>query len=160
MGCAGNDLAPQRQQLEIVGAHAHGGADAPVTALLEITNEPLAVSAQMHMGVDHRREASISDSELRDLTPENRRRVVALRDGYEAIFRDIIRRGTEFNYWDAEPRLAGFIVMAMCTGVSTWYRPGGPLNLEQIADHYTDFVVRALGAVAGGCSLAKPRQPQ
>ena len=111
---------------------------------------PAAIRAHLRYHVDHRHEASISDSELRDLTPENRRRVVGLRDGYETIFRDIIRRGTEFNCWNAEPRLAGFIVMAMCTGVSTWYRADGPLSLEQIADYYTNFVVTALGGSGAG----------
>jgi AcrR family transcriptional regulator len=104
-----------------------------------------AIRAHLRYHVDHRPEAFISDSELRDLTPANRRIVVASRDRYEEIFRDVIRRGSQQGYWEADGRLAGFIVIAMCTGVNTWYRPDGPLGLDEIADYYADFVLRALG---------------
>ena len=44
-----------KKQFEIVGAHAQRGADAEVPTLFQIANQPFAVPAQVHMGVDDRR---------------------------------------------------------------------------------------------------------
>lgn len=139
-------LEIQEEQNVLVREAVEAAGPSPVDQLRA------AIRAHLRYHVDHRAEAFISDSELRDLTPSNRRIVVSSRDRYEEIFRSIIGRGTDMNYWEADGRLAGFIVIAMCTGVNTWYRPEGPLSLDQIADYYADFVLRALG----GGSLSLP----
>jgi hypothetical protein len=90
-------------------------------------------------------EAFVIDAELRALEPDNRDLVIKFRDDYEGIFfeilRDGIRRG---DFRQADARLAVNAIMAMCTGVAGWYRPGGRLSLEQIATHYTDSVLHGL----------------
>ena len=52
---AGDHLVAHRHKFEIVRAHAHGGADAAVAALLQVADQLLAVRAQMHVRVDDRR---------------------------------------------------------------------------------------------------------
>jgi len=49
---AGDGLATHGEQIIIVGAHADGGADAPVGALLQVADQPVAGRTQMHVGVD------------------------------------------------------------------------------------------------------------
>jgi TetR/AcrR family transcriptional regulator, cholesterol catabolism regulator len=75
------------------------------------------------------------------LTGERRREVVALRDRYE-------------NLWDgivgALPgrlprKLARLLVLSAANWVYTWYDPAGPLSPDQVADRYTDLLLRGLG---------------
>lgn len=94
----------------------------------------------------HPREASISDSELRGVTWRNRARIVALRDRHEQIFRAIVERGNAEGCWHTDPRLAVFAIMAVCNEVCHWFRPNGPLPLEQIAAFDADFLIGALRA--------------
>ncbi len=103
-----------------------------------------AIRAHILYHGDHRLEAAISDSELRGLIPENREEIMDLRDQYEGLFRDILRRGNETGAWNVHEKLAGFIILSMCTGVSVWYRSDGPIPLDHIADFYADFVLRSL----------------
>ena len=105
---------------------------------------PAAIRAHVLYHGDHRLEAAISDTELRDLSPRNRREIVALHDDYESTFRNILRRGNRLGCWRIDEKVAGWIILGMCTGVSGWYRPDGPLALERIADFYSRFVLRAL----------------
>ena len=110
---------------------------------------PAALRAHVLYHGDHRLEAAISDTELRDLSPRNRREIVALRDDYESIFRNILRRGNRLGCWYIDEKMAGWIILGMCTGVNGWYRPDGPLALERIADFYSRFVLRALSVHDG-----------
>jgi len=82
-------------------------------------------------------EVFISYMELRSLVPENFARVETLRRSYEAVLTEIIAAGVEdgaFRVGDA--KLATFALIAMLTGVNTWYRPGGRLSAEAIEEEY------------------------
>lgn len=106
-----------------------------------------AIRAHVLFHAERRKEAFIVDAELRALEPANRGLVVELRDRYEGVFAAILREGAEqgvFRVPDA--KLAVFALMAMCTGVAVWYRPGGGLSLERIADIYTDLFLSGVMA--------------
>lgn len=106
-----------------------------------------AIRAHVLFHAERRKEAFIVDAELRALEPPNYERIVADRDRYEQVFAGILQEGAGrgvFRVPDA--KLAVFALMAMCTGVAVWYRPGGRLPLERIADIYTDLFLR--GAMA------------
>jgi hypothetical protein len=34
----------------------------------------------------------------------------------------------------------------MCSAVATWYRPGGELSADEIADRYTELALTMVGA--------------
>ncbi len=89
----------------------------------------------------------IAYMELRNLDPANfaaiegRRR--AYEDALEAILRDGVAAGT-FRLPDT--KLATMALIAMLTGVTTWYREGGRLGREAVAGIYADMARRAVGA--------------
>ena len=93
----------------------------------------------------------ISYMELRNLDPDNFSRIEVLRREYEQIIEGILVEGQArgcFVIDDA--RLTTMAMIAMLTGVSTWYREGGRLAPADIAQHYVDMAFR----LGGGARLA------
>ncbi len=87
----------------------------------------------------------IAYMELRNLTPENFRAVEALRRDYEDRLETILRAGVDVGDFDVpDTRIATFAVIAMLTGVNTWYRAGGRLSLLEVTAQYWDMVRRAV----------------
>lgn len=79
------------------------------------------------------------------LTGERRQEIVELRDRYETLWDDIIG-----GLPGKLPRkLARLLVLSAANWVYTWYDPNGPLSPDQVADGYTDLLLRGLGAKGG-----------
>lgn len=93
-----------------------------------------------------RREVFVANMELRSLAPADRARVVALRRRYEDQLTDILRDGIArgiFNLPDA--RVATFAILAMLTGVGSWYRDSGRLGKRELIDLYTGLTLQCAG---------------
>lgn len=89
----------------------------------------------------------ISYMELRNLEPENFEVIEALRRRYEDELETILRDGVASGSFEVpDTKIATLAVIAMLTGVNTWYRPGGRLSLEEVQQTYWDMVRRAVGA--------------
>ncbi len=89
----------------------------------------------------------IAYMELRNLTPENFARIEALRKRYETALEDILRDGqAEGTLALPDTKLAAMALIAMLTGVNTWFRAGGRLSLARVEDVYVDMVLKAAGA--------------
>ncbi|MGC9418212.1 MAG: TetR/AcrR family transcriptional regulator [Rhodovulum sp.] len=89
----------------------------------------------------------IAYMELRNLDPENFAEIEALRKRYETALEDILRAGRAAGLFDLpDAKLATLAVIAMLTGVTTWYRPGGRLSAERVAALYWDLVRKTVGA--------------
>ena len=72
--------------------------------------------------------------------------VLALRDAYEGLFREILAEGQRAGVFRADldvPLVTRFILTAL-NGVAVWYRPKGPLSPEQIAAAFVDWAARGL----------------
>jgi AcrR family transcriptional regulator len=96
----------------------------------------------------------ISYMELRNLAPENFERVERLRGRYEAILTAILADGrASGGFRLRDPKLPTFALVAMLTGVNTWYRPGGRLDVAEIEEIYLDMA-RGLAGVAPGAAAA------
>ncbi len=89
----------------------------------------------------------IAYMELRNLTEENFARVEALRrhyeDGLERILRDGVAAGV---FAVRDTKIATLAIIAMLTGVNTWFRSGGRLSLDEVTAQYQDMVRKAVGA--------------
>lgn len=86
----------------------------------------------------------LSYMELRNLSPDNYREIEALRRRYEDIPAEILREGgTEFA--TPEPRVAAFALIAMLTGVNTWFRESGRLDRAAVEDLYWEMARGAVG---------------
>jgi len=120
---------------------APAGHDDPTTALAAFVR----LHVTYHM--ERRYEVYIANSELRSLEPENRAAIVAMRQAYEVRLIDILERGVAAGRFKLEDtRVGAFAIIAMLTGICTWYRPDGALGPEQIVALHTDMVMRGLGA--------------
>lgn len=100
----------------------------------------------------------ISYMELRALEPEGFRQIETLRKAYEGRLKAILDRGAaEGSFQVEEPHVAAMAILAMLTGVNTWYRTGGRLSQGKIEDIYADMVLRCVGSAAELRSQRKTR---
>lgn len=87
----------------------------------------------------------ISYMELRNLTPENFAVIEGLRKTYETQLENILRDGIDQKVFSVrEPKVAAMALIAMLTGVNTWFDPGGRLSLPDIERVYWDMVRKAV----------------
>ncbi|MBF9031027.1 TetR family transcriptional regulator [Rhodobacterales bacterium HKCCE3408] len=89
----------------------------------------------------------IAYMELRNLDPENFSVIEELRRAYENRLEGILRAGVERGHFAVpDTKLATLAIIAMLTGVTTWYREGGRLSREKVGDIYWDMVRKAVRA--------------
>lgn len=89
----------------------------------------------------------ISYMELRNLEPANFAEIEQLRRTYEDELEQILRDGVAAGVFEVpDPKIATLAMIAMLTGVNTWYRAGGRLSLDEVQAIYWDMVRRAVGA--------------
>lgn len=125
---------------------------AMVTAAVEPEPDPVtalrtAVTTHIHFHVDRHREVFLCDAELRALSPDARNEIVALRDRYEEIFRSTLRSGRASGALVVpQVDLVTRSMLASCSGVAFWFRPGGAMTIEEVAAAYVDLFLRALQA--------------
>lgn len=92
-------------------------------------------------------EVFVSYMELRNLVPENFAVIEALRRDYEGRLEAILRDGTRAGVFAvAEPKVAAMAMIAMLTGVNTWFRAGGRLSLDEVEALYWDMVRKSVAA--------------
>lgn len=95
-----------------------------------------------------RAEALIGASEIRSLDEVGRRLVVTLRDHQEQLFRDVVDRGiAEGSFTTPYPREAARAIINMGYSIASWYRPGGELSPDELADRYAALALGTVGAV-------------
>lgn len=83
----------------------------------------------------------ISYMELRNLTPENFEHIETLRRTYETDLQSILEAGQangEFSVSDA--KVSALAIIAMLTGLNTWYREDGRLTLNEVEEIYWQMV--------------------
>ncbi|WP_295509639.1 TetR/AcrR family transcriptional regulator [uncultured Sulfitobacter sp.] len=103
------------------------------------------VDFHIRFHADRPDEVFISYMELRNLTPENFSTVEALRRKYEDRLEDILRSGAATgDFAIADTKIATLAVIAMLTGVNTWFRAGGRLSLDQVIAQYWDMVRKSV----------------
>lgn len=92
-------------------------------------------------------EVFISYMELRNLNPENFEVIQAARRKYEDILHNILSAGqADGTFRFVDTKVATFAIIAMLTGMNTWYRDEGRLTLDMVEEIYLDLVMSAAGA--------------
>lgn len=87
----------------------------------------------------------ISYMELRNLSPENFAVIEGLRRQYESELEDILRRGQDAGVFHvADTKITTLAIIAMLTGVNTWYRSGGRLSRSEVQTIYWDMVRKSV----------------
>ena len=127
---------------ELLAAWASESVDEPPLARLERF-------VRFHIGfhIDRPNEVFLAYMELRNLEPGNFAEIERLRHAYEDALEAILAQGVaEGIFRIADTRIATLAVIAMLTGVNTWYRVGGRLSAEEVAGIYWGMVRGAVGA--------------
>ena len=89
----------------------------------------------------------VSYMELRNLSDENFAKIEAMRRGYEQALESILIAGeAEGVFAIPDTRVATMALIAMLTGLSSWYRDDGRLSLDQIEAIYWDLVRKSVTA--------------
>jgi AcrR family transcriptional regulator len=95
----------------------------------------------------HPRAAFVTDSEIRALGQDARKRLVAQRDAYQHIFIEATEGGVrDGSLRVSNPKVAMYSTLLACTGVALWFDPNGPLALDEVADLQVELVLSSLGA--------------
>ena len=120
----------------------------------------VAFHVSYHM--TRKREVFIANSELRSLDAKNYDVVVALRGAYEQRLAQILTEGVSDGVFEVgDIQVATFAIIALLTGLCTWYRPGGRLTRDAIIAAHEKLVLSgvapqaALGRV--GSASKSPR---
>ena len=70
----------------------------------------------------------------RSLTPANRRRIVALKDRYDALWQQVIDELKRAGHMPGDAQLVRLLILGAVNWTGTWYRAGGRLSLDEIAE--------------------------
>ena len=118
--------------------------DTPSASATERLDQFVQFHIRFHAGRPD--EIFIAYMELRNLTPENFAQIEALRRTYEDQLEEILRAGVGSGAFQiADTKISTLALIAMLTGVNTWYRSGGRLSLEEVAGQYSSMALNAVG---------------
>src|SRR5215469_15958882 len=142
---------PSKQALlvEIMEAHMR-----QLNANLErIVTRPLsfeqclyeALSNHIILHTTYKYEFFIIDTEIRALEGENRENILSMRDQYEDLIQGLLQQGIEQEVLSrTDVKIASYAIIAMCTEVAQWFRPGGRLTVQQVIEIYYQMITRGL----------------
>jgi len=83
--------------------------------------------------------------EHRSLERKQHARHVPSRDKFEALWRDVLVEGVAAGSFQCDdPALTTRAILGILNWTITWYRPNGDLTIEQIADQYSQLLLKGL----------------
>jgi AcrR family transcriptional regulator len=107
-----------------------------------------------------KREVFIANSELRSLETKNYEAIVALRGAYEQRLAAILADGVEQGAFEVgDIQVGTFAILALLTGLCTWYRPGGRLTREAIVAAHEKLVLSGVSPLASPQQARGKRRP-
>lgn len=95
------------------------------------------------------RSARVTDQDFGALTGTARKRVLELRDGYEAMWADILADGVAQGWFVDRGPVARLALLQMTTGVAQWYKPRGPLTAEEVWHQFATMALAMLDPGTG-----------
>jgi AcrR family transcriptional regulator len=78
----------------------------------------------------------------RSLTPANRRRVIALKDRYDALWQKVTDALQAEGVMAGDAQLARLFTFGVLNWTARWYHAGGRKSLDEIADEAARFLLR------------------
>jgi len=89
--------------------------------------------------------ATVFLHEWRALSPERQAAAAALRDRYEALLGDIITQGVvSGEFRPVDQKFARLLVLSAVNWLYMWYRPGGELAPEAVAERLAVLILQGL----------------
>jgi AcrR family transcriptional regulator len=78
----------------------------------------------------------------RSLTPANRRRIVAVKDRYDVLWQDVIDDLQRAGHMPGDAQLVRLLVLGAVNWTGRWYRDGGRLSLDEVAEGVARLFLR------------------
>ena len=123
------------------------GLEARVEVAGPTWTERLAAAIAFHVEFSARLAfgTTITRTDMQNLIAEHRAEYVQMRREYERQFIDLLRLGCAAGeFRSVHAKLTAFAIIGTGLTVGRWYRPGGPLQPEEIAAQYVDLFLHAL----------------
>jgi AcrR family transcriptional regulator len=131
-----------QQGAELFQAHADrvaGSAASPEDKVAELIRGHIGI-----ITINQDQSATFLN-EARFLPDDARSAIVAMRDRYEATFRDVIAQGIAAgSFRRQDPALTTIMVLSVLNAVIRWYRPGGSQSVDEITEAMIGFVMDGL----------------
>lgn len=125
--------------------------EASATAALAASADPVErlralIAGHIDVIVDNLDVARTFLNEARVLDEDYRLRVLAARDRYEAVFREVLAAGAQDRSFrsDLDPALETIFILSVLNAVERWYDTGGRIAPASLAERVFEFVYRAL----------------
>jgi AcrR family transcriptional regulator len=122
------------------------GAEPIATSGLRPT-EKLRELVRAHVGMvaTNLAEATIFLHEWKFLGEERRRNIAERRNRYESLYRHVVEEGiASGEFAPTDPKMATLLVLSAVNWMPQWYNPSGPLSPAEVADSFSELVLRGL----------------
>ncbi|WP_149535342.1 TetR/AcrR family transcriptional regulator [Siccirubricoccus phaeus] len=142
---------------ELMQEHMQDLLSAMEAALAAAPAEPMAqlrafLAQHVLYHLERKQEVYIANFELRALEKANAEPILAMRRAYENRLIGLLEEGARAGKLQvADTRIAAYALLAMLTGVCTWYRPGGRLSPEEIVAQHLELALNGVSAAAFEC---------
>lgn len=104
-----------------------------------------AIANHIYLHTSYKAEFFIVDTEMRALEGEHRATIIALRDAYDALLQTLLKDGMERGVFrQNDVKVTSYAIIAMCTQVASWFRPGGRLTVQQVTTIYCQMIIEGL----------------
>jgi AcrR family transcriptional regulator len=124
------------------------GAAEPIAASDRPAAEKLRDLVRAHASVvaENLPEAAIFLQQWRFLSEPRRGLIAERRDRYESIYRQVVDEGIQSGeFAPADPKMAALLVLSAVNWMPQWYKPSGPLSYIEVADTFSNLILRGLG---------------
>ncbi|MBN2076357.1 MAG: TetR family transcriptional regulator [Dehalococcoidales bacterium] len=114
----------------------------PVDQLRSFIENHLDVLVQMKKS-----SVLISDTGLQNLTRNHRKDIIELRDTYDRIMTNVIRRGIKSgDFAVKDEKVTVYLISSVIIRSTIWFSSKGRLSAEDVADIMFDFVYKGIKA--------------
>ncbi|WP_124726817.1 TetR/AcrR family transcriptional regulator [Staphylospora marina] len=123
--------------------------------IVESKDEPLmklrnAMRAHIRVIERNLEAATVFYHEWKALSGDRLQVIREKRDQYEALWNRIIREGIESGAFRMmDEKFARLLILSAGNWVYQWYRPGGEVSAEEIADRFTDMLLEGFDGKRG-----------
>jgi AcrR family transcriptional regulator len=106
------------------------------------------IACHVRYHLEHQDEAMLGNLELRSLGEEDLKQVRQARRLYLKALQELLEQGVkEGSLSCAEPKLMARTLFNMLTHACVWYQAEGRWGIDDVIKHYSDLVMKMLGAV-------------
>ncbi|WP_232336327.1 MULTISPECIES: TetR/AcrR family transcriptional regulator [Thermoactinomyces] len=126
------------------GAEAFLGSLEPIVKSGKTASQKLreAVKAHMHVIEANLEAATVFFHEWKALTGDRYEQIRKKRDSYERLWAAILEEGIKSGeFKQLDEKLARLLVLSVANWTYQWYRPGGKLKADEVADRFVEMIL-------------------